>query len=313
MSKLVEIIARHVRDDFHWRLYGSLLIFLSVAITTNFSLQLENNIIDDRSHRYIRILFYFLLYGTGYFLTCWLIRIYRGTQEFWQQKRFWILSLLGLIILSVDKGFPYTYLLIRYFSDHYSFYVWLHQLTDHLSTFLWVLIPLMIVYHAIDRIPSRFYGLGYVSSIQSYWSLLWLMLPLIGIATLNADFIQYYPMYKSSGVHELMNWPAYVPALSYELAYGLSFINVELLFRGFFVIGMSQVLGKNAILPMVTIYCFLHFGKPIGECISSIFGGYLLGILAYQTRSIWGGIMVHIGIAWMMELAAYSVKVWSNS
>ena len=31
----------------------------------------------------------------------------------------------------------------------------------------------------------------------------------------------------------------------------------------------------------------------------------LLGIVVYNTRSVFGGLMVHLGIAWMMELAGY--------
>ena len=56
---------------------------------------------------------------------------------------------------------------------------------------------------------------------------------------------------------------------------------------------------------MITVYCFLHFGKPMGEAISSIFGGYILGILAYESRNIYGGLIAHLGVAWGMEYLAY--------
>jgi hypothetical protein len=56
------------------------------------------------------------------------------------------------------------------------------------------------------------------------------------------------------------------------------------------------------------LYCTLHFGKPMGEAVSSVFGGYILGVVAYETRSIWGGVIVHIGIAWMMEIIAFAQK-----
>ena len=94
----------------------------------------------------------------------------------------------------------------------------------------------------------------------------------------------------------------------FEFIYGADFFNVELLFRGFFVVGIAQVLGKHAIMPTVVIYCYLHFGKPVGEAISSILGGYILGIIAFYTRSLLGGVTIHIGIAWLMEAVAYFVK-----
>jgi hypothetical protein len=74
--------------------------------------------------------------------------------------------------------------------------------------------------------------------------------------------------------------------LLYELAYGSDFISVELFFRGFLILAFVKLVGKDAILPMACFYCTIHFGKPLGECISSYFGGMLLGIVVFHTRSI---------------------------
>lgn len=313
MIKLWQITRAHIAEDFNVKRYTLLALFLAAFIALNFSIQLENEVIDERQFQYLRIVWYFLLYAVGYYFTCWLVSLHQKNNGFWSDKKFWILSVLGLVVLSLDIGFPYTTYLIRYASDHYSVYLWLHQVMDHASGFLWVTLLLFIIYNIIDRKPSNFYGLSYNAGIKSYAALLLIMIPLIAIATINKDFIQYYPMYKTTDVHTIFEWPRWLPPAIYELVYGASFINVELLFRGFFVIGMSQVLGKQAILPMVTIYCFLHFGKPLGECVSSIFGGYVLGILAYRTKSIWGGIFIHICIAWLMEAAAYLVKQLATS
>ena len=75
----------------------------------------------------------------------------------------------------------------------------------------------------------------------------------------------------------------------------------ELLFRGALVIGMVGILGRGAVLPMVALYVVIHLGKPPVEAISSLFGGYILGALAFQTRLIWGGVIVHVFIALTME------------
>jgi hypothetical protein len=53
---------------------------------------------------------------------------------------------------------------------------------------------------------------------------------------------------------------------------------------------------------MAVFYCAIHFGKPMAECISSFFGGIILGVITYNTRTIWGGVIVHLGIAWLMEI-----------
>ena len=74
---------------------------------------------------------------------------------------------------------------------------------------------------------------------------------------------------------------------------------------GFLILAFIKWAGKDAILPMACFYCTIHFGKPLGECISSYFGGIILGVVVYHTRSIYGGLLVHLGIAWLMELGGY--------
>jgi hypothetical protein len=134
------------------------------------------------------------------------------------------------------------------------------------------------------------------------------MIPLIAAASFTESFQRQYPMYWSSEAHNYLGVSEKFTALTYEVAYGFDFISVEYLFRGFMVIGMASLFGRNAILMMAVAYCFLHFGKPPGEAISSIFGGYVLGVIAYETKNVWGGIMIHLGIAWGMELAAWMQK-----
>jgi membrane protease YdiL (CAAX protease family) len=91
----------------------------------------------------------------------------------------------------------------------------------------------------------------------------------------------------------------------FELSYGADFISIELFFRGFLILAFIKWAGKDTILPMACFYCTIHFGKPLAECISSYFGGIILGIVVYHTRSILGGLIVHLGIAWMMEVGGY--------
>lgn len=131
------------------------------------------------------------------------------------------------------------------------------------------------------------------------------MIPLIAAASTQADFQAVYPKMQSvAGIDKYgtLNW---WQKLLFELSYGTDFITIELFFRGFLVLGFIKWAGKDAILPMACFYCTIHFGKPLGECISSYFGGMLLGIVVYNTRSIYGGLLVHLGIAWLMELGGF--------
>jgi hypothetical protein len=313
MIKLWKILKTHFQTDFQASHYFSQLAFLATALFINFYFHIENKFLDADSTSPSRMLWYFLIYAAGFYFSCWIVSRFRNQKEFWSTKKFWMLSLSGLAILSVDKGFPFTHYFIETFSQEYQVYFWLHQIAGHAISFLLILVPLVVVYYKIDKEKSNFYGLTKASGIQSYIGLLLIMIPLVFIASLTEGFINYYPTYKHTSIDVIYGWPRWLPASIYELLYGISFLNVEILFRGFFVIGLSHVLGKQSILPMVCIYCFLHFGKPVGEAISSIAGGYILGVLAFYTRTIWGGVFVHVGVAWMMEAAAYWAKQSINS
>jgi len=138
-----------------------------------------------------------------------------------------------------------------------------------------------------------------------YLLMLVCMIPLIAAASTQPDFLAMYPKLKSVmhlAEHTRLSW---FHKLLFELSYGSDFFGIEIFFRGFLILAFVRWAGMDAILPMTCFYCTIHFGKPLGECISSYFGGLLLGIVVYNTRSIYGGLIVHLGIAWLMEIGGY--------
>jgi len=140
---------------------------------------------------------------------------------------------------------------------------------------------------------------------KPYWLMLLIMFPLIAAASTQPDFQHVYPKMKLiTGIGELKDF-SFWQKLLFELSYGSDFITIEFFFRGFLVLAFVKWADKDAILPMACFYCTIHFGKPLGECISSYFGGMILGIVVYHTRSIFGGLIVHLGIAWMMEIGGH--------
>jgi hypothetical protein len=182
---------------------------------------------------------------------------------------------------------------------------WNHVLYWPLRLLL-IIILLGLVNLFINREPS-FYGLVPQKKINPlpYIIMLLIMIPLIAVACTQTDFLSTYPKMKMVLPLPPSANPGWWYKLLFELSYGSDFISIELFFRGFLVIGFIKWVGKDAILPMACFYCTIHFGKPMGECISSFFGGLLLGIVSYHSRSIYGGLMVHLGIAWLMEAGGY--------
>jgi Type II CAAX prenyl endopeptidase Rce1-like len=149
---------------------------------------------------------------------------------------------------------------------------------------------------------------GYGLTTQNFKWLPYLLMviaivPLVAYAASQSAFLQTYPKLKALSFLE-PGGPTTIQKILYELSYGSDFFTIELFFRGFLVVIFTRFAGPAAILPMAVFYCSIHFGKPLLECISSYFGGILLGIIACYSQSIIGGIIVHLGLAWMMELAA---------
>ena len=161
---------------------------------------------------------------------------------------------------------------------------------------------LFIIWKFFDN-NQPFYGIKFKGiDWKPYLLMLVIMVPLIAIASTQPDFLAVYPKLNSIKGINIEQGIQWWHKLLFELSYGTDFIGIELFFRGFLILAFIKWAGKDAILPMACFYCTIHFGKPLGECISSYFGGIILGVVVYHTRSILGGLIVHVGIAWMMEL-----------
>ncbi len=158
----------------------------------------------------------------------------------------------------------------------------------------------------IQGSPAPFYGIS-TSGFKwtPYLGLLCIMIPLVAAASTQPDFLAVYPKLKYLHHSHQAASHSGISAIVYELSYGSDFLTIELFFRGFLVLAFARFTGRASILPMAVFYCTIHFGKPLAECISSYFGGIILGVITYHTRSIWGGLIVHLGIAWLMELGGY--------
>lgn len=307
MKKIWKLLTQYLREDFSIGYYLSTALLLSTLLYINYRFDFEDTTLG-RFSGYARFLIYFLFYGTGYYATIALLTLFNPGLVIFRSSAFWRYSLVGLAVLSLDSSMPFLRNLIYSNVDYHVAY-WAYKVAINGFSFLTVMLPLFLFYAVYDRKENHLYGLNNQhTDLKPYWSMLLLMLPLLLSASFLESFQRQYPMYKENQAYLFLNIPEWVTVLSYEIAYGLDFITVELLFRGFFVIGMIRVLGKNSIVPMAVIYCMLHFGKPAGEAISSIAGGYILGVIAYKTKSIWGGIIIHMGIAWLMEVIAFAQK-----
>lgn len=124
------------------------------------------------------------------------------------------------------------------------------------------------------------------------------ILPVLFAVSFSPAFQQTYPFYEEAR----RSW---FDLLCWELQYGATFLFVEYFFRGYLLFGLERALGSLAIFVMVIPYCAIHMTpvlKPAAESLGSIAAGVILGTLAMRTRSIWYGVLIHVSVAWSMDL-----------
>ncbi|WP_176754246.1 CPBP family intramembrane glutamic endopeptidase [Nitrosomonas sp. Nm132] len=123
------------------------------------------------------------------------------------------------------------------------------------------------------------------------------MIPIIVYFSGTESFMAGYPFYDVGKTEKL--YPSFV---IWQMFYFLQFIALEFLFRGFLLHGTKRKFGIHAIFVMTIPYCMIHFGKPLPETIGAIVAGVVLGAMSLKSKSIWPGVMLHYGIAIMMDL-----------
>jgi hypothetical protein len=235
-------------------------------------------------------LVFFIVFSFGY-----AIQEYRQQSQLFRNRMF--------LFLLVAAPAIFAWKMMAHFEVHFTENAvenayWNHVVYWPLKLLI-TTVALLLLWKACSN-DQPFYGTAAKGfDLKPYLLMLLLMLPLIALAATQADFLRVYPKLKNVAFLENGSW--YYKAL-YELSYGLDFFTIELFFRGFLVLAFARWVGQGAVLPMALFYCTIHFGKPLGECISSYFGGMILGAVTLHTGTIWGGLIVHVGIAWLMEL-----------
>jgi hypothetical protein len=282
------------------RLLFFCVIWTGMLITLNYALGIESGMIKGLDSRFDQFVALFLIYCSAFIIPYVFALVFRR-QLVTVAPAFWLLLLIApaLFALKVSIANPLENKIDGVWGSY------LTLITTLPFKLLVVLIPLIVLYRILPAQPS-FWGMT-VKNVkwQPYCLMLVLMAPLIIFASTQADFLNAYPRLKQVAFTVPHTGDLLWYRLLYEISYGIDFITIELFFRGFLVFAFVRYAGPSAVLPMAVFYCSIHFGKPLFECISSFFGGLLLGVVALRTQSILGGLIVHLGIAWMMEIGGY--------
>ena len=84
----------------------------------------------------------------------------------------------------------------------------------------------------------------------------------------------------------------------------LELVGWEFFFRGFILFAYARRFGPDALWLQAVPFALAHIGKPEIETLSTIFGGFAFGWLAYRTRSFVYPFLLHWYIASFTILVA---------
>lgn len=295
-------IAGFIKKDFLWKKYLFALVLAVVIVIA----QVKYNIYDiliaptyDNGTSMLRIP---LIYMAVYFLV--LIPSLSMHHELWRLRRWqvWVFPIILLAIDGAGQGF-YSY---KLWADSFGASSKDRNYLELVGAFMFrsvFIVLALCIFRKLTNGHFSLFGLKRSSKYLRVYALVYvLLLPMFLLVSFTPQFLEFYPKMYITSYDGAMGWDRWQLIGLFELFYANDFIGVEGMFRGALVIGLTRWLGPRAVLPMALTYMCIHLGKPDLELCSSVIGGYILGVLAWRTHHLWGGIIIHLGIAMFFEV-----------
>lgn len=161
-----------------------------------------------------------------------------------------------------------------------------HRLTSNKGydrLILYLLIPLFIVL-VIFRDDPRTYGFSFgdwkTGLILTAIGIL-LIAPVLWLVARGGAMQNYYRPQVSG-----LPWSTFIDLFGWEF-----------FFRGFILFAYARKFGPEALWLQAVPFALAHIGKPEVETLSTIFGGFAFGWVAYRTRSFLYPFLLHWFVA----------------
>lgn len=306
MNKIRDILIPYVPTSGRRLRICVLSLALTAAFVFNYTTNFKKTVMNEGQGTWTSLGAYLLFYGLPYFVSLFYWTRGRESGRLAKSPRFLIIALLGILVLALNR--TAIFWSVRWFREAVADPAvgWYLGVTGvNLIRLVALALPLLLVRRFVDTGRDDLYGLtrrGF--SWRPYAVMLALMAIPVAAVSFLPSFQQTYPIYRPGYVEDATGWSVLLTWPIHEFTYALRFVSVEFFFRGFLVLGIARYLGRDAIIPQVILYAIWHFGKPMPEALGSVFGGLILAVLALETGSIIGGILIHMGIALLMNLAA---------
>lgn len=220
-----------------------------------------------------------------------IVTIVLTIHEYYGGRSFYETELRPVLELLAARG--HGYIQLAKYDSLYGYAWWV------LARVLgYIVVPVLVWKVCFPRDSMLDYGLrtgGFLRHLWIYGVFLAIVVPVMVLVAQQPDFGSYYPFYKLSS----RSWADF---LIWEAMYGLQFFALEFFFRGWMVGAMRHSLGSSAILVMCVPYAMIHYGKPYLEAHGALVAGVVLGSLAMRTKSVYSGFLLHVSVAFGMDL-----------
>jgi membrane protease YdiL (CAAX protease family) len=115
-------------------------------------------------------------------------------------------------------------------------------------------------------------------------------LALTGLVILFCIPILYFTAVLDTNMQDYYDWQ-FRPGLA--LYSFLDLIGWEFFFRGWILFGYARKFGDDALWLQAVPFALAHLGKPEVETLSTIFGGFLFGLVAWRSKSFIYAFLCH--------------------
>jgi membrane protease YdiL (CAAX protease family) len=165
--------------------------------------------------------------------------------------------------------------------DHY------HQITPWKAldrTILYLFIPMAIILFLFRDSPKDF-GFGFGEWKKGFlitFACIILITPVLWIVSRGNSNMQEYYQGQING----LPWNTFVDLFGWEF-----------IFRGWLLFGYSRKFGPEALWMQAVPFALAHMGKPEIETLSTIFGGFAFGWVAWKTKSFLYPFLIHWFVA----------------
>ena len=161
-------------------------------------------------------------------------------------------------------------------------------------TILYLLVPLLITLFVFRESPQDYgFQLGdWKAGIAITAISILLIAPILWFVTHGDPAMTLY--YR--GLADGLPWNTLVDLLGWEF-----------MFRGWLLFGYARRFGPEALWMQAVPFALAHIGKPAVETLSTIFGGFAFGWVAYRTRSFLYPFLIHWFVSSFVILIAAGI------